>query len=329
MPRRLSVTVERFPLAARFTIARGSKTEAAVVVCRIDEDGATGRGECVPYARYGESVEGVAAEIEALRADIEAGSLDRAGLLSRLPAGAARNAVDCAFWDLEAKLTGRPVHALAGRPAPAPLQTAFTLSLGSADDMARAAAEASHRPLLKIKLGAPEGDRERLLAVRAAAPRSRIVVDANEGWTEDSLPALLLAAASVGAALVEQPLPAGRDERLARIPHPVPVCADESVHATQDLASLRDRYDFVNLKLDKTGGLTEGLRFLAEARRLGFGVMAGCMVGTSLSMAPAVLVAQGAEFVDLDGPLLLREDRADGLRYEGSTLFPPEPALWG
>lgn len=329
MPRRLSVTVDRFPLAAQFTIARGSKTEAAVVTCRIGDGEAAGWGECVPYARYGETVEGVRDAIEALRGDIESGMLDRGALAARLPPGAARNAVDCALWDLEAKHAGRPVHELANLPASASLTTAYTISLGSPEAMAEATRLAAHRPVLKIKVGAPEGDPERMRAVRRAAPDARLLIDANEGWTEANLRANMLAAAAIGAFVVEQPLPAGRDDLLARVPRPVPVCADEAVHGTDDLASLCGRYDYVNLKLDKTGGLTEGLRFVEEARRLGFGVMVGCMVGSSLSMAPAVLLAQGAELVDLDGPLLLREDRPGGLRYDGSTLFPPAAALWG
>ncbi|WP_182085757.1 N-acetyl-D-Glu racemase DgcA [Aureimonas sp. ME7] len=325
--RRLSVTVDRFPLARQFTIARGSKTEAVVVTCTVLEGSNSGRGECVPYARYGETVESVTAAIEGIRAAIEAGEgLDT--LQSLLPPGAARNAVDCALWDLEAKRSGRSVAETIGRAGAAPVDTAFTISLGTPNEMARATREAGERTVLKVKVGG-EGDGERMRAVRAAAPQARLIIDANEGWTPDTIRDNMLAAASIGAFVVEQPLPAGRDELLARMPRPVPVCADEAVHGSADLGSLVGRYDYVNLKLDKTGGLTEGLRFLAEARRHGFGVMVGCMVGSSLGMAPAVLLAQGAELVDLDGPLLLREDRPNGLTYEGSRVHPPQASLWG
>ncbi|MFG1417542.1 N-acetyl-D-Glu racemase DgcA [Xanthobacter sp. V0B-10] len=322
----LSVTVERFPINGTFTIARGSKTEAVVVVARIEDRGAAGRGECVPYARYGETVEDVAAAISALGPDIAAG-LDRAGLQGRLPAGAARNALDCAFWDLEAKRSGVRAAIAAGLPALRPLETAFTLSLDSPEAMAQAAARAG-RPLLKLKLGAP-GDPERLAAVRAAAPGARLIVDANEGWDEAALPGLLAACAAVGVELVEQPLPAADDGALARLPHPVPICADESTHARAGLAELRGRYDAVNIKLDKTGGLTEALAMAEEAERLGFELMVGCMLASSLAMAPALLVAQRARVVDLDGPLLLARDRVPGLRYEGATVYPPPPELWG
>ncbi|WP_234050390.1 MULTISPECIES: N-acetyl-D-Glu racemase DgcA [unclassified Xanthobacter] len=325
MPR-LTVSVERFPIHGTFTIARGSKTEAVVVVAEIDTDGARGRGECVPYARYSETVDGVRALVESLAPEIAAG-LDRAGLQARLPAGAARNALDCAFWDLEAKLKGIPAATLAGVPAPRPLETAFTLSLAAPAEMAQAAAHAN-RPLLKLKLGAP-GDPERLAAVRAAAPRARLIVDANEGWDENALPGLLQACADVGVELVEQPLPAAADEALARLPHTVPICADESVHDRAGLAALRGRYDAVNIKLDKTGGLTEALALADEAERLGFKLMVGCMLASSLAMAPALLVAQRAQVVDLDGPLLLARDRVPGLHYDGATVYPPTPELWG
>ncbi|WP_279479842.1 N-acetyl-D-Glu racemase DgcA [Aureimonas sp. SK2] len=328
MTRRLWATVDRFPLARRFTIARGSKTEAVVVTCRIEDGTAEGRGECVPYARYGESVESVLAAIESVREAIEAGA-DRDRLQTLLPAGAARNAVDCALWDLEAKQSGRRVAEMLGIDRPRAIDTAFTISLGTADEMHAAARAVSQRSVLKVKVGAPEGDADRMRAVRAAALQARLIIDANEGWRPETIRQEMLAAAAIGAFVVEQPLPAGRDEILARMPRPVPVCADESVHGADDLEALVGRYDYVNLKLDKTGGLTEGLRFLAEARRLGFGVMAGCMVGSSLAMAPAVLLAQDAELCDLDGPLLLSQDRPDGLAYEGSTVGAPSPALWG
>jgi L-alanine-DL-glutamate epimerase-like enolase superfamily enzyme len=323
----LSVRVERWPIAGAFTISRGAKTEAAVVVAELSDGAHCGRGECVPYARYGETVDGVAAAIAAL-APVIAQGLDRARLQSAMPPGAARNALDCAFWDLEAKRAGQPAHALAGLGAPRPLTTAFTISLGSPDAMARAAAKASERALLKVKLGGGD-DPARIRAVRQAAPRAELIVDANEGWSADDLARNLAACAQAGVTLVEQPLPAGRDDALAHMARPLPVCADESVHATASLAALVGKYDAVNIKLDKTGGLTEALVMAKEAERLGFALMAGCMVATSLAMAPAMLLAQRARVVDLDGPLLLARDRSDGLRYDGSLVYPPPPALWG
>lgn len=322
----LSVEIARFPIAGTFTIARGSKTEAVVVEARLSADGLTGRGECVPYARYGETVEGVAGAITALGPQLAAG-LDRSELQQRLPAGAARNALDCALWDLEAKRSGRSVAALAGLPPLQALTTAFTLSLDTPEAMA-AAARAANRPLLKLKLGAA-GDPERLAAVRAAAPAARLIVDANEGWSPAALPGLLAACAAVGVELVEQPLPAANDEALARLPHLVPICADESVHDRHGLAALKDRYDAINIKLDKTGGLTEALALAEEGERLGFSLMVGCMLASSLAMAPALLVAQRAQVVDLDGPLLLARDRSPHLTYDGAVVFPPAPELWG
>ncbi len=324
----LSVTVDRFPIAGQFTIARGSKTQAVVVTCHLSDGLVTGRGECVPYARYGESVESVVAAIEGLRPAIENG-LSRKDLQSSLPPGAARNALDCALWDLEARRDGRSAGEIAGVGPLRPIDTAYTISLGTPDEMAAATRAVAGRSVLKIKVGRGDGDADRMRAVRDAAPLARLVIDANEGWSAANLKENLLAAASIGASLVEQPVPADDDDILSRTPRPVPVCADESVHGSADLHRLVGRYDYVNLKLDKTGGLTEGLVFLAEARRLGFGVMVGCMVGSSLAMAPALLLAQGAELVDLDGPLLLARDRPDGLLYEGSKVYPPSRALWG
>ncbi|CAL8981258.1 L-Ala-D/L-Glu epimerase [Rhodoplanes serenus] len=329
----VSVATEAWPIAGSFTIARGAKTEARVVVATVSDGTRTGRGECVPYGRYGETVESVAAAIAAVALALarEAGSAEdagRAALQYLMPAGAARNALDCALIDLAAKRAGTPAHALLGLPAPQPLTTAYTISLGPPDAMARAAAAAAHRPLLKVKLGAPE-DRARLAAVRRAAPAATLIVDANEGWSEADLADNLAACAEAGVALVEQPLPAGADAALARLPHPVPVCADESVHDRATLSALRDRYEAVNIKLDKTGGLTEALAVAAEARALGFELMVGCMVCTSLAIAPAVLVAQGARFVDLDGPLLLVADRPHGVRFAGSVLHPATTVLWG
>ncbi len=325
--RALSIAVERFPIAGKFVISRGQKTEAVVVVATIAANSTRGRGECTPYARYGETVDTVMAQIESARAAIESGA-EREELQGLLPPGAARNALDCALWDLAAKRSGLPVHALAGLPAPTPVTTAFTISVGTPDEMAAAAAKAAARPLLKVKL-AGDGDGARIAAVRAAAPEARLIVDANEAWSEAELPAHLEACARAGVALIEQPLPAGRDAALARIKRIIPVCADESVHARQGLADLGDRYDAVNLKLDKTGGLTEMLAMAREADALGFGLFVGCMVATSLAMAPALIVAPRARFVDLDGPLLLAKDRPDGLVYEGSTIRPASPALWG
>jgi L-alanine-DL-glutamate epimerase-like enolase superfamily enzyme len=323
----VDIRAERFPLARAFTISRGSKTEAEVVVCTIRDGAHAGRGECVPYPRYGETVASVRSAIEGISDKVAAG-MDRQSLLRAMPAGAARNAVDCALWDLEAKLSGRPACETAAESAMRPLTTAVTISLGRPDEMAAEAASRAGRPLLKVKLGA-EMVAERLKAVAEAAPRARLIVDANEGWSETNINENLASAARYGAVLIEQPLPAGRDAALAAIAHPVPICADESVHLADDLPKLRGLYDAVNIKLDKTGGLTAALEMRRQARRLGFGVMVGCMVGTSLGMAPALVVAQDADFVDLDGPLLLAADRSPGLVYDGSIVLPPSPALWG
>ena len=323
----LSVRVERWPIAGTFSISRGTKTEAVVVVAELSDGTHRGRGECVPYARYGETVEGVAAAIEAMRAEIGCG-LDRERLQPVMGPGAARNALDCAFWDLAAKRARRPVHELLGMPAPKAVTTAYTISLGTPDAMARAAAGAGERALLKVKLGAP-GDPARIAAVRHAAPRAELIVDANEGWTESDLAANLAACAEAAVTLIEQPLPAEHDDALARIAHPLPICADESAHASASLSAIVGKYDAVNIKLDKTGGLTEALAMAREAERLGLTLMVGCMVATSLAMAPAMLLAQRARVVDLDGPLLLARDRLDGLRYEHSRVHPAAPALWG
>jgi L-Ala-D/L-Glu epimerase len=326
MPR-LTARRESWPLAQPFTISRGSRTTAEVVVAELVEGAHRGRGESVPYARYGETVEGVLAAIEAMAPAIAEG-LDRAGLQAALPPGAARNALDAAFWDLEAKASGKSVSRLAGVEPARPVVTAYTLSLGEPEAMGRAAAEHAARPLLKIKLTG-EGDLERVRAVRAAAPRSRLIVDANEGWSPEHFERFAPVLAELGVALIEQPLPAGRDDALAAMPHPVPVCADESCHTREDVEALVGKYEVVNVKLDKTGGLTEALLLVQAARARGFRLMVGCMVGTSLAMAPACFLAQDAEFVDLDAPLLLASDRQPGLRYDGSTVYPPKPALWG
>jgi L-alanine-DL-glutamate epimerase-like enolase superfamily enzyme len=326
-PRTLSARIERWPIAGAFTISRGAKTEAVTVVAEITQGGHVGRGECVPYARYGETPETTLAAIMSLQSAITDG-MDRFALQAALPAGAARNALDCAMVDLEAKTRGRRAWDLFKMAPPGPLTTAYTISLGSPESMAAATARAAHRPLLKIKLGG-EGDGERIAAVRAAAPRSKLIVDANEAWTPDTLERNLAACAAAGVTLVEQPLPAGGDEALAVIRRPIAVCADESVHDRASLEALRGRYDAVNIKLDKTGGLTEAMAMADAAAALGFEIMVGCMVATSLAMAPAMLVAQQARYVDLDGPLLLTRDRDNALRYDGSTIHPPSPALWG
>jgi len=323
----LSVRIERWPLAGVFAISRGSKTEAVVVVAELSDGTHRGRGESVPYARYGETPDGIVAAIEAVRPVLRRG-LDRGALQRAMPAGAARNALDCAYWDVNAKQTGRRVHELAGLSGPGPLTTAYTISLGSAAAMAAAAERTAWRPLLKVKLGG-DNDGTRIAAVRRAAPRAQLIVDANEGWNPDNFEANLAACADAGVTLIEQPLPEGRDEALTRIKRPIPVCADESVHDSASLDALAGKYDAVNVKLDKAGGLTEALALAAEAERRGFAVMVGCMVATSLAMAPAMLVAQRASWVDLDGPLLLASDRADGLRYEGSLVYPSDPVLWG
>jgi L-alanine-DL-glutamate epimerase-like enolase superfamily enzyme len=324
---KVNVRRELWPIAGTFAISRGTKTQAEVVVAELSDGAHTGRGECVPYGRYGETAEGVAAAIEAMAPALAAGA-GRDALSRTMPAGAARNALDCALWDLDAKRAGRPVVELAGLSPPGPVVTAYTISIGTPDAMAAAAAVASARPLLKVKLGG-DGDPERIAAVRAAAPRAELIVDANEGWTATNLGENLAACAAAGVTLIEQPLPAAADDALASVRRPIPVCADESVHDRASLAALRAKYDAVNIKLDKTGGLTEALALAGDAQRLGFAIMVGCMVSTSLSIAPAVLVAQRARVVDLDGPLLLARDRDNGLRYDGSVLHPPSRALWG
>jgi L-Ala-D/L-Glu epimerase len=324
---KLSVRIERWPIAGAFAISRGRKTEAVVVVAELDDGTHRGRGESVPYARYGETPDAIVATIEALRPALRRG-LDRQALQTALGAGAARNALDCAYWDVDARRAGCRVYEWAGLAVPEPRTTAFTISLASPAEMAAAAEAAAWRPLLKIKLGGGN-DRERIAAVRRFAPRAELIVDANEGWCADNVAENLAACADAGVALIEQPLPEGADAVLAHGRRPIPVCADESVHDCASLDRLLGKYDVVNIKLDKAGGLTEALALAAEAERRGFAVMVGCMVATSLAMAPAMLIAQRAGFVDLDGPLLLAEDRAEGLRYEGSLVFPSSPALWG
>jgi L-alanine-DL-glutamate epimerase-like enolase superfamily enzyme len=328
LPLSLTVRTENWPIAGSFSISRGSKTEAAVLVAELTDGRHKGRGECVPYRRYGETMAGVTQALAEMREPLALG-FDRARLQAAMPAGAARNALDCAFWDLEAKRTGTPAHALAGLPAPEPLATAYTITLNTPEAMAEAARAAADRKLLKVKLGGRANDPERIAAVRDAAPQCELIVDANEGWNDKNLRENLAACADAGVTLVEQPLPADADAALAAMARPIPVCADESAHDRAGLAALVGRYDAVNIKLDKAGGLTEALAMAAEAERLGFKIMVGCMVATSLSMAPAMLLAQRARVVDLDGALLLAKDRPHGLRYEGSLVYPPTPALWG
>jgi L-alanine-DL-glutamate epimerase-like enolase superfamily enzyme len=326
-PQRLRVVRQSWALAQPFAISRGSRTVAEVVVAEISDGDARGRGECVPYPRYGESVDGVVRALEAMVGAVFSG-LDRAELQAAMPPGAARNALDAAFWQLDAGRANCSVAELAGLGPLHSVVTAYTLGLDTPEKMGASAATHRERPLLKLKLTG-DGDVERVEAVRRAAPASRLIVDANEGWTERHLEEIMPALAGLGVELIEQPLPAGADDALAHVPHRVPVCADESCHTSADLDRLAGKYDAINIKLDKTGGLTEALALAAEARRRGFKIMVGCMIGTSLSMAPAMLVAQQATIVDLDAPLLLAGDRAHGMRYDGSTLYPPEPALWG
>ncbi|MEX0646891.1 MAG: N-acetyl-D-Glu racemase DgcA [Balneolaceae bacterium] len=323
MSLKIDIKQESFPLAEVFTIARGSRTHAEVLTAEITQNGIIGRGECVPYQRYNETADSVKVQIQSLPPEF-----DRASLQDLLPAGAARNAVDCALWDLEAKTQKKRVWELAGLPEPGPEITAFTLSLDTPERMQAAAARHAHRPLLKIKLGTPD-DMPRLEAVRAGAPESRIIVDANEGWSATVYRELAPHLLRLGVAMVEQPLPAGDDALLEEIQRPLPVCADESCHDRLSLPALKGRYDMVNIKLDKTGGLTEALALREAARAEGYDIMVGCMVGSSLAMAPAVVVAQGVSITDLDGPLLLAEDRDSPLKFDEDGVHPPLPELWG
>jgi len=316
------VQAETFKLAQMFTISRGSRTEAQVLTVRINHDGVVGWGECVPYARYGETLDTVRAQIESL------GAINRTDLAAALPAGAARNAVDCALWDLEAKSTGARVSDIIGLGPLHPEITAYTLSLDTPVAMEAQASRNSFRPLLKIKLGTPD-DMPRLEAVRRGAPQARIIVDANEGWSAEVYSDLAPHLVRLGVELVEQPLPASEDHALLGLDRPLPICADESCHDRSSLKDMEGKYDYANIKLDKTGGLTEALVLRNAAREAGFGIMVGCMVGSSLAMAPATLVAQGAAFTDLDGPLLLAEDRDQVLKFDADGVHPPAAALWG
>ena len=319
----IQAEVEIFPLAHVFRISRGARTQAEVVTVTIEKDGVTGRGEWVPYARYNETLESVIKQVESLPADI-----DKETLQDTLPPGAARNAVDCALWDFECKKRDQRIWKIAGIQVPEQKITAYTLSLDEPKNMFKQAEKNSNRPLLKIKLGTPN-DMPRLEAVRKGAPNSEIIVDANEGWDAELYSQLAPELVRLGVKLVEQPLPADQDGDLIGLPRPLPICADESCHDRKSLEKLIGKYDFVNIKLDKTGGLTEALQLKDKALEAGFKIMVGCMVGSSLAMAPATLIAQNATFVDLDGPLLLAHDRRHGLLYDESWVHPPVKDLWG
>ena len=327
MARELTIRAESWPLARPFAISRGVKTAADVVVVEITEAGVRGWAECVPYPRYDETTESVIAEIEAVRRDIE-GDIEPPTVHDLMHAGAARNAVDCALWDLRAKQAGVTVAALCGLETMRPLITAETIGIGTPDEMGARAAELAHAPLLKIKLDANDIEK-RLDAIRAAAPGARLIIDPNEGWDVALLKQKVGYLADIGVEMLEQPVPASDDAGLAAFKSPVPLCADEALHTSDDLAKLQGKYDMVNIKLDKTGGLTEALALKEQAIDMGFGIMVGCMVGTSLAMAPAVLVAQGAKIVDLDGPLLLKADRTPGLDFSDGMIHPPKSVLWG
>ena len=318
---------QSWPMRGVFTISRGSRTEQEVLNVTLTGGGSRGRGECVPYKRYGETFDSVMAEIESLRGSLAAG-LDRQTLQDLLPAGAARNGLDCALWDLEAKIAGKRVWELAGLPAPEGIVSAYTLSLDTPEKMGQAAAEHAARPLLKLKLAGPE-DLERVRAVRANAPQSEIIVDANEGWDLEDYRKLAPELAVLKVALIEQPLHADKDEALRGEPRPVALCADESCHDRASLPALLGKYDLVNIKLDKTGGLTEALAVKQAAQDAGFRIMVGCMMATSLAMAPAMLIAEGADYVDLDGPLWIAEDQQPAIAFEGSRMAAPEAQLWG
>ncbi|MFZ8878671.1 MAG: N-acetyl-D-Glu racemase DgcA [Paracoccaceae bacterium] len=320
---KIDISRESFPLKSAFQISRGSKTVADVVTVKLTRNGLQGWGECVPYARYGETTKSVMEQLRCVSPQIT-----RAKLIETLPAGAARNALDCALWDLNAKEANTRVWQLANLPKPQPVQTAFTLSLDTIENMTLAAAENAHRPVLKLKLGT-HNDLERLMAVRNAAPNAKLVIDANEGWTPDDYHKLLDHLVALGIALIEQPFPAGQDACLTELGRPIPICADESVHTSADLSALIAKYDCVNIKLDKSGGLTAAIELKTKAQAMGFDIMIGCMVGTSLAMAPALLLATDATLVDLDGPLLLAKDRKTPISYGVHGMLPAPATLWG
>ncbi|MEM8827556.1 MAG: N-acetyl-D-Glu racemase DgcA [Pseudomonadota bacterium] len=323
----LSVRIERVPTDGAFTISRGAKTHVDVVVAEIAAGDVVGKGEGTPIYYRGETAESVAADLFQMASAV-AGRIGRSDLLTAMPAGAGRNALDAALWDLEAKLTGKRVWERLALPKPQPMLTAFTISVGEPEVMEAAARKAARRELLKVKL-AGEGDLERMAAVRKGAPDARIIADANEAWTGLDIERLSAEMATHRVELIEQPLPAGSEAEMEHVRALVPFCADESVHDFDSLDACLGRFDFVNVKLDKAGGLTEALRLIEGARAAGMGVMTGCMLSTSLGIAPAFYAAMQGQFADLDGPLLLARDREHGLRFEGSDVWPPEPELWG
>jgi L-alanine-DL-glutamate epimerase-like enolase superfamily enzyme len=330
MQRRLSARIERFPVRGAFVIARGAKTHVDVVVAEIVHGDARGRGEGTAIYYRGESAESVQAQIVA-QADAIAAGANRADLLGLMPAGAARNALDAALWDVEARLAGRRVWEMLGLPRPRPMLTAFTISLGDPGTMAAAAGLARGRELLKIKLGGdggPAADIERVAAVRAAAPDARLTIDANEAWGGTDIARTAAALALLGVELIEQPVPAGQDALLDGVRSVVPLAADESCHDRATLDEIVGRYSHINIKLDKAGGLTEAHALVHAAKQRGLGVMTGCMLCTSLGIAPAFYVGMQSAYADLDGPLLIA-DRPGGLKFEHSDVWPPDADLWG
>jgi len=322
----VEVREEIWPLKKVFRISRGSHTEAQVVVVTVANDEHIGRGEGVPIKRYAQSVESVLAQIESIKVEK---NLDRQQLQKLLPAGAARNALDCALWDLEAKTSGKRVWELANVPIVLEVETSFTISLDTPEKMAAAAAVAAGLPILKLKLQGDDLDLTRVKGVRESAPAARLLIDANESWSPEHYRKIVPELHELGVELIEQPFPANADEVLENLDHPIPVCADESCHTTADLRRLTNRYDMINVKLDKTGGLTEALRLYDRARDSGFKLLIGCMVCTSLGIAPARLLASNADRVDLDGPLLLGRDRQHALAYTNGRLALPSAQLWG
>ena len=328
MPYSLHIHIEAWPLAGAFRISRGTRKVSDVLMVEVNDGNYVGRGECFPYARYGEDTESVQKQLNSVRSEIEDG-LDRQALLNVLAPGAARNAVDCALWDLEAKRAGTRVWDLAGLPAPEPVTTVYTLGVDEPAVMGERARENSDRPRLKLKMTGDGADLERVRNIHKNAPNARLVVDANEGWSIKQYLEYAPQFKDLGVEMIEQPLPSTDDEQLRGVERPIPICADESCHDSATLPALVGKYDMINIKLDKTGGLTEALNLRDAALKQGLSIMVGCMIGTSLAMAPGILVAQDAAMVDLDGPLLLAEDRAPGLSFTGSIIHPPEPRLWG
>ena len=328
MPYSLHIHIEAWPLAGAFRISRGTRKVSDVLMVEVNDGNYVGRGECFPYARYGEDTESVQKQLNSVRSEIEDG-LDRQALLNVLAPGAARNAVDCALWDLEAKRAGTRVWDLAGLPAPEPVTTVYTLGVDEPAIMGERARENSDRPRLKLKMTGDGADLERVRNIHKNAPNARLVVDANEGWSIEQYLEYAPQFKELGVEMIEQPLPSTDDEQLRGVERPIPVCADESCHDSATLPALVGKYDMINIKLDKTGGLTEALNLRDAALEQGLSIMVGCMIGTSLAMAPGILVAQEATIVDLDGPLLLAEDRNPGLSFTGSIIHPPEPHLWG